>query len=60
MATWPDDFSADVYIATVDQLLRWAPECRTLYLTCDIQRDELHIISSLMPVGGALVMCKLM
>jgi hypothetical protein len=26
----------DFYIATVDQLLRWPPDYRTMYITCDI------------------------
>jgi hypothetical protein len=54
-AIWPDNLSADVYIAKVDQLLLWAPECKTLYVTCDLKRDELYRITALMPKGSLLV-----
>lgn len=39
MATWPPDGykPADVYIGTIDELLRWAPEaeCKTVYVARD-------------------------
>lgn len=52
---WPDDEPAQVYIVTVEQLLQWAPECRTLYVTCDISREHLHLITALMPRGALVV-----
>lgn len=57
--TWPDDYSADVYIATIEQLLRWAPKCRTLYVTHTVSIEELHIVSALMNRGSVVVVCPL-
>lgn len=57
---WPqDDYAADVYIATVDQLLEWAPECRTLYVTCNVKPEELHMITAWMPQESLVVICEL-
>jgi hypothetical protein len=59
---WPPDgydAAADVYIATLEQLERWAPECRTLYVTCDIALEKLHVMTALMPRGALVVVCKL-
>lgn len=55
---WPDDYQADVFIVTVDQLLSWAPDCRTMYVTCNIQLEQLHLITAMMPKGGLVVLCK--
>jgi hypothetical protein len=38
---WPAiDYPADVYLITVEQALQWAPECRTLYVTCKLQPEQ--------------------
>jgi hypothetical protein len=52
---------ADVYLATAEQLLAWAPEanCRTLYVTCDLQTEQLYIITSTMREGALVVGCRL-
>lgn len=55
---WPDDFEADVFVVTVDQLLHWAPDCRTLYVTSDISMEQLHLITAMMPKGSLVVICK--
>ena len=55
---WPDDYTADVAIATVEQLLAWPPDCRTLYVTCHITMEQLHVVVALMPVGSLIVICK--
>lgn len=55
----PDDFPAHVYIATVNQLLRWAPECRTLYITNEIATEQIHMITAWMPRGGLVVICPM-
>ena len=55
---WPDDYLADVYIATAEQLLQWAPDCRTLYVTCDISMEQLHVMAALMPKGSLVVLCR--
>lgn len=57
--TWPDDYSADVYVATMEQLLHWAPECRTLYVTSRADLADLHVVTSLMSKGGVVVECIL-
>ena len=57
---WPDDYMADVAIATVDQLLQWAPDCRTLYVACDISMEQLHVVAAMMAKGSLVVLCKFM
>ncbi len=61
--TWPPDpyKAVDVYIATVDELLRWAPEaeCRTVYVTCGVELEGLYKITAWMRRGGLVVACKL-
>jgi hypothetical protein len=54
-----DIYPADVCIATPEQLLQWAPECQTLYVTCEIKREDLYVITALMPKGALVVVCKL-
>jgi hypothetical protein len=54
-ANWPDENPAHVYLASLEQVLSWAPECRTLYVTCEATLEQLHIMSALMPNGGVLV-----
>lgn len=60
---WPTDGyeAADVYIATIDDLLRWAPEAeyRTLYVTCEIELEELYKITAWIPRSGIVVKCPL-
>lgn len=56
-AEWPDEFPADVYVTTLAQVLSWAPECRTLYVTCPITTEQLYVISALMPGGADVVRC---
>ena len=61
-ATWPPDpyKPADVYIATVDELLRWAPEveCRTVYVTCEVAMEQLHMVTAWMNEGSLVAICK--
>lgn len=60
---WPPDGykSADVYIATIEELLRWAPEadCRTVYVTCEIKAEQLHIATSWLKDASLVAVCKL-
>ncbi len=63
-ASWRDedecfDDPYDVYIATVNQLLRWPPDYRTMYVTCDVELEKLHMITAWMPKGSLVVLCKL-
>jgi hypothetical protein len=54
---WPfDDYAADVYIVTAEQLLQWAPECRTIYITAPVELEKVHRITALMPKGALVVM----
>lgn len=55
----PDDYPADVYVAVIEQLLRWAPECRTMYITSEVTNEQLHMVTAWMPKGGLVVMCPL-
>jgi hypothetical protein len=55
----PDEYLGDVYIATVEQILRWPPTCQTMYITCDLERENLHMITAWMPQGALVVVCKL-
>jgi hypothetical protein len=55
----PDDHPGDVYIATLDNVLRWPPACRTLYITCEVELEKQHMITAWMPKGSLVVMCKL-
>lgn len=61
--TWPPDGynTADVYIATIDELLRWAPEaeCRTVYVTCEIKLEELYKITAWMSKDSLITICKI-
>jgi hypothetical protein len=48
----------DVVIATSQQFLEWAPECQTLYVTCDIEREYLYQITAWMQKGALMVVRK--
>jgi len=60
--TWPPDGykPTDVYIATTDELLRWAPEaeCRTIYVTCKITTEQLYLVTAWMRGSGLVVICN--
>lgn len=59
-AKWSSDPEpADVYIATIEQLLQWAPECRTMYVTCPITQEQLHLITAWIPRGGLVVIYRM-
>lgn len=46
-AGWSDDpIGADVYLASVDQLLQWPPDCSTLYIASTISKEQLHLVTS--------------
>lgn len=59
---WPQvDYPADVYVVTIEQLLQWPPEpeCRTLYVACDVETERLSIITSGMSQNSLVIACKL-
>jgi hypothetical protein len=52
----PEDYlDADVTFATAEDLIRAAPICRTAYITYDIGKKNLHMLTSWMPEGGVVV-----
>jgi hypothetical protein len=61
-AKWPQvEYPGDVYIITIQQALLSQPEasCRTLYVTTDIKREQLHLITAWTSTGGLVVICEL-
>lgn len=55
----PDEYlTADVYLASVEDLVQWAPECRTLYVTCEMEPEQLHLVTAWMPKGSLVIICK--
>jgi len=53
-----DEPRADVQIATVEQFLEWAPQCRTMYVTCGVTNEQLHLITAWMPKHSLVVVYK--
>ncbi len=52
----PKDYlDADITFATADDLIKVAPICRTAYITYDIGKEKLHLLTSWMPEGGVVV-----
>lgn len=52
----PGDFlEANITLATADDLVRIAPDCRTMFVTYDFPRLKLHMMTSWMPRGGIVV-----
>lgn len=52
----PGDFlEADITIATAEHLLRVAPTCQTMLITCSLAKETMHMITSWMPHGGVVV-----
>lgn len=53
----PGDFlEASITIATAEHLLRVAPMCQTMLVTCSLPKETLHMITSWMPRGGVVVL----
>lgn len=55
----PDEFPGDVYVATIREVLQWPPQCRTIYMACDIEIEQQHMITAWMPPGSLVVVIKL-
>lgn len=45
----------NVQMGTITQLLEWAPSCRTMYITCPVTREQLHLVAAWMPDNSLLV-----
>jgi hypothetical protein len=50
---------ADVYLVTIEQLLSWAPECKTLYITYPVSAEHLHCLTTYMEKGAVVTECIL-
>jgi hypothetical protein len=50
-----DILGSGVTFATVDDFLRFAPDCHTMYVTCGLPKDQLYLITSWMPKDGTVV-----
>ncbi|HSW91706.1 MAG TPA: hypothetical protein VLG09_03615 [Candidatus Saccharimonadales bacterium] len=52
----PDDLlEADITFATASDLMKAAPECKTMYVTYEFPKEELYAITSWMPPHGLVV-----
>jgi hypothetical protein len=52
----PQDYlEADITFATVDDFIKITPICRTTYVTYEIKKEKLHMLTSWMPEGGVVV-----
>jgi hypothetical protein len=52
----PEDYlEADVTFATVEDLIKAAPICRTAYITYEVEKEKQHMLTSWMPTGGVVV-----
>lgn len=50
-----DILGSGVTFAAVDDFLRFAPDCHTMYITYSIAKEQLHLITSWMPKDGTVV-----
>lgn len=56
-AKQPKDYlEADVTFATVDDLIKVTPICRTAYITYEVGKEKQHMLTSWMPPGGVVIM----
>lgn len=52
----PEDLlEADITFATIDDFIRVAPDCKTMYVTYDFPKIKLHMATSWMPRNGVVV-----
>lgn len=55
-AKQPQEYlEVDVTFATAEGLIQVTPICRTAYITCKIEREKLHMLTSWMPQNGVVV-----
>lgn len=50
-----DEPQADVLFATIDDFLRWPPQCKTMYVTCAVELEKVHMVTSWMVRHGLVV-----
>lgn len=52
----PDDLlNADVTFATANDFVRLAPDCHTIYITYDFEREKLYMLTAWMPRSALVV-----
>ena len=51
-----EELDSDVSFAITQQLLAWAPACHTMYVTCEITKEQLHMVTAWMPRNGVVVL----
>ena len=47
-----------VQIATIDEFLKWPPNCRTMYVACNVTSTHLHQLTAWMPSYGEVIVYK--
>lgn len=56
---YPDgDYPGDVYIVNPDQALKAPPSCQTIYIACNLEPEELHMITAWMPKDALVVILE--
>src|SRR5438874_11907856 len=53
-----ESMGTDVVFATGEQLLKFAPMCRTMYVATPTDKETLHKITSFMPTDGLVVVYR--
>lgn len=52
----PDDLlDTDITFATVEDLIRVPPACRTIYVTYEFNKEKLYMLTSWMPRGSTVI-----
>lgn len=54
----PEDHVGNVYIVDTDKARQWPPLCQTMYVFCDLKREELYLITAWMPKNALVVILK--
>lgn len=52
----PDDIpEADITFATADDFVKIPPVCATVYITCAVEREKMHMLTSWLPKNSVVV-----
>ncbi len=54
----PEEYVGDVYVASPDAALQWPPSCQTLYVSSDLKREELYMVTAWMPKNTLAVILR--
>lgn len=56
---YPDgDYPGDVYVVHPDLALQIPPSCQTIYIACNLEPAELHMITTWMPKDALVVLLE--